>query len=413
MSKNHYNWKEGAVLKGHSRRKHEIQREYFRRYLWERCKDARRRDLKLAIVDGFAGGGQYEGGMPGSPLIFADTLFDTARGINTHRAASDLPAVQFNCLMIVNDVDRDAMCNLEKRLAPFVARTDDNVSFEIATFRGEFEEVVDAILKTIRNRKFGNVLYNLDQYGYSMVHLRTLRCLMASANSVEIFLTYAVKALVNFLSKREPANVMKRLGHLGIDWDDQDSIDSLSDTPEWLSAVERLVFKHFEQCATFVSPFAINNPDGWKYWLMHFARSPRARQVYTDVLYNMNTPQAHFGRAGLRMLEYDPRHDGMLHIFDDEARNAARNELSEDIPRLLSEKGEGIKMENFWIEIYNQTPAHSDDINHAIFERPDVEVLTPNGNPRRKWHTINAKDFLRRKKQKLFYFMFDQIAPKP
>ena len=76
-------------------------------------------------------------------------------------------------------------------------------------------------------------------------------------------------------------------------------------------------------------------------------------------------------------------------------------------------KGEGIKMAKFWSEIYNQTPAHSDDINYAIFERADVEVLTPNGNPRRKWHTIDAKDFLRRKKQRLFYFMFDQIPPKP
>ena len=55
--------------------------------------------------------------------------------------------------------------------------------------------MISDILKKIKNRKFGNVLYNLDQYGYSMVHIGTLRCLMASANSVEIFLTYAVKAL--------------------------------------------------------------------------------------------------------------------------------------------------------------------------------------------------------------------------
>ena len=40
---------------------------------------------------------------------------------------------------------------------------------------------------------------------------------------------------------------MKRLGHLGIDWNSRASIDSLSGTPEWLSAVERLVFNHFEQ----------------------------------------------------------------------------------------------------------------------------------------------------------------------
>ena len=75
---------------------------------------------------------------------------------------------------------------------------------------------------------------------------------------------------------------------------------------EWLGAAGRIVFDRFRQCAPFVTPFAIHNPKGWRYRLIHLAASYRARQVYNDVLHDNSSQQAHFGRAGLRMLSYDP-----------------------------------------------------------------------------------------------------------
>ena len=47
-------------------------------------------------------------------------------------------------------------------------------------------------------------------------------------------------------------------------------------------------------------------------------------------------------------------------------------------------------------------PAHSKDINRAIFENPDLEVLTSNGGERRKAHTISGDDVLRLKRQMSF-----------
>ena len=104
---------------------------------------------------------------------------------------------------------------------------------------------------------------------------------------------------------------------------------------------------------------------------------------------------------------------GVDPFFDDEARKMARDELPEDIPRLLSEKGEGIRMTDFWTDIYKQTPAHSDDINHSIFANSDMEVLTPKGNPRRAPHTITFNDIIRLKRQRQFHFMSGRIPPKP
>jgi len=137
---------------------------------------------------------------------------------------------------------------------------------------------------------------------------------------------------------------------------------------------------------------------------MHFAKSYRARQVYNDVLHENSSQQAHFGHAGLRMLHYDPAHETNSHyLFDGDARNEARQRLPDDIPRLVSGGCDTIRISKFYHSIYNQTPAHSDDIHSAIFDNPDLEVLTPSGNRRRYPRTVSLEDTLRLKRQISFY----------
>jgi len=45
-------------LRKHSRRKHKILREYFFRYLTVRCQLPQQERFRLAVIDGFAGGGR-------------------------------------------------------------------------------------------------------------------------------------------------------------------------------------------------------------------------------------------------------------------------------------------------------------------------------------------------------------------
>lgn len=113
----------------------------------------------------------------------------------------------------------------------------------------------------------------------------------------------------------------------------------------WLGAAERLVFGAFQSCAQYVSPFSINNPNGWRYWLIHFANAYRARQEYNDILHRNSTAQAHFGRSGLHMLSYDPAHaSATLYLFDVSGRKEAQEQLSDDIPRLVMEFGDAISV---------------------------------------------------------------------
>jgi hypothetical protein len=176
---------------------------------------------------------------------------------------------------------------------------------------------------------------------------------------------------------------------------------------EFLGAAERLVFDYFRACAQFVSPFSINNPDGWRrYWLIHFANNYRARQEYNNVLHNNSNMQAHFGRYGLNMLAFDPSREGALYLFDDSGRESAKQQLLEDIPRLVTEFGDAIPVGQFYGSIYNTTPAHMDDIHAAMIENADLEIITETGGLRRKSNTIRVDDTPRMKQQRTMFPIF-------
>ncbi|WFU25602.1 three-Cys-motif partner protein TcmP [Bradyrhizobium sp. CB1717] len=97
-------WADGAKLEEHSKRKHKILREYVFDYLSVRCRLPQQERFRLAIVDGFAGGGRYQCGTPGSPLIFIEELQRAVEAVNTHRSVQGLGAIEVECLLIFNDV---------------------------------------------------------------------------------------------------------------------------------------------------------------------------------------------------------------------------------------------------------------------------------------------------------------------
>jgi hypothetical protein len=235
------------------------------------------------------------------------------------------------------------------------------------------------------------------------VRLSTLADIEASFISAEIFYTFSILALLAFLAKSDPALLRKQLGFLGVNDADLSPLENQLSRNEWLGAAERIVFECFGTCAAYVSTFSIHNPDGWRYWLIHLANNYRARQEYNNVLHQNSSMQAHFGRSGLNMLTYDPRHEGALYLFDPSGRVNAKIQLMDDIPRLVSEFGDALTIEQFYSTIYRLTPAHADEIHAAIIENPDLEVTTEGGGERRRPNTIRIGDTLRMKRQRSFF----------
>ena len=416
MSKKQYKWADGARLEEHSRRKHKILREYIFDYLTVRCSLPQQQRFRLAIVDGFAGAGRYECGTSGSPLIFMQELKRAVDAVNTRRRVQGLGMVEVECLLIFNDQSYDAIELLKKNVAPEqvnITQTCSKLHVRLEYLNEVFEGAYPKIKELLNQGRYKNVLFNLDQYGYSHVKRRTICDIMRSYPSAEIFFTFVIDSLLAFLQQNEPEQLKSRLNHIDVTSDDIGALGGLMSKNEWLGTAENIVFDAFRLCAPYVSPFSINNPDGWRYWLIHFANVYRARQVYNKILHENASLQAHFGRSGLNMLSYDLRHEnGMLYLFNDEGREAAKNQLLGDIPCLLAESGDAMPVKEFYEGIYNITPAHTDDIHAAIIENPDLEIITPAGGERRKANTISVDDTIKLKRQVSFFPMFLQAGVK-
>jgi len=410
MVKKNYNWRGGATLDFHTEKKHTILSDYFRQYLLTRCQLPQMEKFRLVIVDGFSGGGVYKCGSFGSPLIFPDTLNKTLNEINIKRVSEGLKPIPIDCLLLLNDNCQETLLELKENIAPLLAGIKDenhSLSLNVEYSSSKFEEAYPQIKSRVQETKCGNVFFNLDQCGYSLVPTAIIRDIMLSWGKAEIILTFMIKSLLTYISPDQKANSVPLEPQL------QETVNAilkdpekLTSKPEWLGKVEQVTFNYLHKCAPYVSPFSINNPDGWRYWLMHFANSYRARQVYNDILHDNANAQAHFGRAGLNMLSFNPQEEGLLYMFDTPSRTVAKNELYDDIPRKIAEFGDTLGVGDFYQAAYNETPAHSDDIHEMIIANPDVEVITESGGERRKPNTIKPSDTLKLKAQKTMFSMF-------
>ena len=401
-----YDWEHGAKLEDHTRKKHEILRRYFRQYLLTRCKVPQQEKFRLAIVDGFSGAGKYECGSHGSPLIFVEGLLNAAAEINHGRERQGMKPVVIESLLLFNDRNSGAIEQLKQNLVPLLMEVEASTHLRIETgfYTSEFEVAYRTIKKRLAAARCRNVFFNLDQCGYSHVPSDIIRDIVTFWRSAEILLTFMIKSLLAFLSPDSKVNVVPLEPALQREIEKLHKENSFG-KKEWLARAEMVVYDYLKNYATFVSPFAINNPDGWQYWLMHFATSYRARQVYNDVLHQCDA-QAHFGRAGLKMLSYDPSNEGQLYLFDDDSRQASKKALYEDIPRFVAESGDALTMQDFYGAAYSETPAHSEDIHEIIMLHEDIEVITETGGARRKANTIKPTDTLKMKNQRSLFFMF-------
>lgn len=403
-----YQWVDGAVLKEHSKKKHQVLRKYICEYLRIRCQTPQQSRFRLAVVDGFAGGGAYQGGEPGSPLIFLELLQRQTNEINVERAANGMAQIQFECLLVLNDLDKDAINILKSNVAPLVeaCNAKDQLTIQVEIMNEEFEVAFPKIKALLASRKIArNVFFNLDQCGNSRVTRDTIVDILTTYQSAEVLLTFAAQSMFTYLSRNKPEALNKTLKQHGIEQTQIKDISEVASKREWRAAIERLVFESYRSCSPYVSPFAINNPEGWFYWLLHFANEPKARQVYNDLLHENAGAQGHFGRSGLNMLAYDPRFEGSDYLFADADRQRAREELYEDIPKVVSEFGDAITIGDFIRNVSNETPAHSMDLKQMMIENTDLTVRTENGGERRRPNGIRPTDTLILNPQRSFFLM--------
>lgn len=402
-----------AKLDEHSKRKHKILREYFHEYLITRCQLPYQERFRLAIIDAFAGAGKYSDGSYGSPLIFIDELKKTLIEINLSRTINGSKPIEIECLLVFNDIDREAVLLLKENAAALIADIKENclqLHINVLYLNSSFGQIYQDLKTMLHRGRYRNVMFNLDQYSYADVDFTKIKDIFLTWKSAEAFLTFPIETILAFISTEKQKNSTLTQDEKLL----QEIYSIIKDSAPlnkkaWLGLSERLIFDRICECAAYVSPFSIHNPNGWRYWLIHLANNYRARQVYNDILHQNNTFQAHFGRSGLRMLHYDPAHEGSLYLFDQPSRETAKHDLYDDIPRFIVDHGDAINVFDFYSNVYNETPVHSDDIHEMMLENPDLEVLTPAGNPRKSVNAITPSDTIRVKSQRSFFPVFRKM----
>ncbi len=403
-----YRWIDGATLKEHSKKKHQVLRRYLVEYLQIRCRLPQQSRFRLAIVDGFAGAGAYAGGHPGSPLIFLELLLEQTREINIRRLAEGMAQIRFECLLIFNDLNTDAIEILKGNVTPLIGmcHQSNDLDVKVVYLNKEFETAYPDIKKYLTSENITrNVFFNLDQCGNTLVKQSTIVDILTTYQSAEVLLNFSAQTLLTYLSINNKDSLIKTLEKHGVDAKQAEDISKVASKREWLAAIEKLVFESYRRCGPYVSPFAINNPGGWLYWLLHFANEPKARQVYNDLLHDNPGVQCHFGRSGLKMLVYDPTREGQEYLFGKEDRQKAREELFYDIPKAVSEFGDAVTISQFVRSISNETPSHSLDLAQAMIDNPDLAIRTENGGERRSANGVRPTDTLLLNPQKSFFLM--------
>ena len=166
-----YDWENGVILEDHSRRKLKILREYFLKYLEVRCQVPQQSRFRLAVIDGFAGGGRYSCGIGGSPIIFMEVLKNATEFINLKRRTRGLGKIEVECLLVFNDENSNVVELLKRNIAPLHGEINEsvpNLHLYVKYLDQKFENAYPAVKRFLSEGRYRNVLFNLDQCGTVM-----------------------------------------------------------------------------------------------------------------------------------------------------------------------------------------------------------------------------------------------------
>ena len=410
MSNWHYEWglDIGLLPLGeHSKAKHNVYREYLKRYLRELTKSGVVSRLLINIVDGFSGGGAYtteHGSGPyfGSPIILLETLREMQEELQGRRREPFLLDYRLHLV----DQDRGAHDVLRKVLAErgFEALIGDRVFLHTTSF----ESILPKLLVDVKGR--GATIFFLDQFGYTQVPFALLRQIFATLSKPEVILTFAYDQLVTWVHDYDRLN--RRLTELGVGSIGRDEYEAAMKQHNGREFfIQRTLHHAFLSFAKFYTPFFImSRKSNMAFWLVHLSVHARARDVMTGLHWEMHNSFAHFGGIGHNMLGYDPNNppSGMQsYLFDDDAHNRTLWKLQDDLPPLIYAYRGGVEFRQFFADIANETPGDSQVLKQALIglgEVGAVRILTAGGGEKRSIASLGPTDRLIMPEQPAFFF---------
>ncbi|UGB44647.1 three-Cys-motif partner protein TcmP [Frateuria edaphi] len=410
----------GAMLQQHSVAKLDVLREYLIAYFQTLVTAPGQEEVRLTLVDGFAGGGVFRHAdtkerILGSPLVFLKASEQAQAIINAQRSKP----VQFRIAYIFVEKDRNAAASLLTTLKAegYGARIGQDIQVVRSTFEAQSQSIIDAIKD--RSPQVGRSVISLDQYGYKDVPTGLIRRILTQLPRAEILLTFAVDALINFASDKPATHsILSRLGIPDV-LKGRTIADIKANESDFRLLIQSSLYQDLvKNCgARFYTVFFIKTAGHGDYWLVHLSQHPRARDVMTQVHWEHNNHFIHYGGAGLDMFQVlgyaahrDESYTGQSSFgfeFDGHAHAASVSALTEQLAQRVHAL-DAVTFGTLYSTTCNSTPADSLRYRQAIEQlvaHKELVVTAAAGGYRRKASTIRDSDVIRRANQRNLLFV--------
>lgn len=423
MARKPYQWPadgKPAVIQQHSVAKHDVLRTYLIDYIQTLVVSPQQDELRLTLVDGFAGGGIYvhdvtRQTMYGSPFAFLRSAEAAAEILNRSRQKP----LQMNIDYFFVELDGNAHASLKRTLTE--QGYGPRLGQDIHLFNSAFERQSASILQFIAKKspRSGRSIFLLDQYGYADVPTVQIRDIFQALPAAEVILTFNVDSFLTYAS--DSTTTRKTLSDIGI----PDVLrgrtleDIKRSEKDWRLYIQSCLYRDLvEACgARFYTLFFIRTEGHGDYWLVHLSQHPRARDVMARVHWSKNNHFIHYGGAGIdmfRALGYSADRDSgftgqneLGFCFDDVAEQSSVDTLMKQLPQLIYAHDDGLSFGELFATTCNLSPADSARYKTALehlVQHKDIIIVAPDGARRLKASTITDKDQLLPAAQKTFGF---------
>lgn len=409
-----------ALIKQPTVAKHEVLRHYLVDYIQTLVSSPNQDELRLTLVDGFAGAGEYLHEVTrerryGSPFVFLQAAKEAEMRINTSRRKK----IRMNLDYFFVEKDPIAVELLRRSLHnnDYGPQLDQG----IRVINGLFQDNANAISEFIAKKspRSGRSIFLLDQYGYKDVPTSLIRTILAKHASAEVILTFGVDSFINFAGDNVATH--KQLNNIGI----PDVLrgrtfeDIKQNENDFRLYIQSCLYKDLVSAcgARYYTLFFIRTEGHGDYWLVHLSQHPRARDVMTRVHWSKNNNFIHYGGAGIDMFQvlgYSAERDttftgqqGFGFCFDNHASNASVQQLMEQLPQIIYANPQGISFGDLFASTCNTSPADSakyKDALEQLIQFKDIKVVSAKGTIRGKASTIGDSDHLLPASQHSFGF---------
>nr|VFJ99302.1 MAG: three-Cys-motif partner protein [Candidatus Kentron sp. LFY] len=370
----------------------------------------------LVLIDGFSGGGVYTDPRdnslyPGSPSRLLEAAKAGAALANLDRQQREIHTpltLQAEFFFIEKKPSNHEYLNWYLSQQDFAPRFDK----DIFLLKGEFTQRLDGIIQHIEKRgRKRRCLFFLDQYGYKDVPFGKIRAIFSRLPHAEIILTFSTDAAINYISDSgDDPRWRKPFERIGLPKERIDKMqEEKQDNKDWRQLIQFGLHQDIclQSSAKFYTPFFIkSDKSNRSYWLVHLSNHEKARDVMTELHWDLKNHFSHYGGPGLWMFGYDPRKDPEIadqldlfgkteYSFDETAKDRTQQAILEQLPKLIREFPDGIPYLALYRRVANTTPAtleHIEKIATLLLQAKELEARGPNNKRRRS--RIEKNDIL-------------------